>query len=145
MSSPPDIEQLSRVRKFTQFLTPLASLMDRLSAHNLPPQLVQVTFWLKVTADNAPALLIPKNPRRQSFAISLVSTTVPFGGSYGNPISLAIGLPGGLSFGSPQVWQESNGSVSINDLYVWTINSGAVFPQYFIGYEGLLAPSGNPR
>lgn len=145
MSNPNDIRSGNRAAFNSRRTPQLGDIMDRISANNLPPQLVQVPFVVKITADLTPALLIPKNPNRQSFIISLVSTSVPWGGSYDAPLLVGAQQPAGLAFASPSQWQESNGSISMNDLYVWTINSGASFPQWFIGYEGRLSVTGNAR
>lgn len=127
-------EMRGRMRSFDQ-------VVKEVDARNIPPQLRQTPYLSPVmTVDNQPYLLIPSNPNRMSF---LVSAPFNNGGiyffSYGYPVKSGanyVGVP--IANAASGFFQEGNGTVSIDDIYVF-FNGNAGSNAAFIGYEGVLA------
>lgn len=136
-------------------LVSMDDLIEQQTQSLLPPQLVQVSFIAVIPAfgvSNA-QLLIPKNPLRWSFLLAnyTFANLVMF--SFDRPVGDIRG--GDLGAGVPisGSYQESNGAVSTNDIWVWC-NDPAVtktgpqgtlsnaYPVQVIGYQGQLSPIG---
>lgn len=128
-------------------VVPFDQVVDDLTAHNLPPQLVQASFLGQITQVGVPGAirLIPKNPtRRQSFAVSnfLSRSTVLF--SYDKPINVGLGNNLGAGIDIGLYYQETNGAVSTNDIWVFCNDPAENYSGFFIlGYEGGIALTGN--
>ena len=128
-------------------LVPFDQIVEDLTAHNLPPQLIQGTTLVQIPAVGVPGaqLLIPKNPtRRQSFSVSnfLGRNNVLF--SFDKPINVGLGnnLGAGIPIGN--YYQETNGAVSTNDIWVFCNDPTETYTGFFIlGYEGGIALTGN--
>lgn len=130
-------------------LVPLSAVIPALTAHNLPPQLVQGSFLKRITGPGrkGAALLIPRNPLRQGFLVAnfIAAPGVLF--SFDAPIDMNDGVIGETLAGIPMggYYQEANGSVSTNDIYVFTNDPTAPFPIPMLGYEANLSIVGNKR
>lgn len=125
---------------------PLASVLENLTARNLPPQLVQGTFIKWITAVRTPTLLIPKNPHRFAFIVSnyIGAGSVLF--SFDQPVAMQSGVGNtntlaGIPIGS--CYQEANGSVSVNDIWVFCNDTAGDYPIPILGYEANLSITGN--
>lgn len=106
-----------------------------LNAKNVPPQLRQTPYIAKLDAIGQPKLLIPANPNRMSFIVSYNgSDQIVF--SYNFPVGIVNGL--GITVVTGSFFQEGNGTVSIDDIYVYT-NNMADLDTPILGYEGVLA------
>lgn len=121
-------------------------LIDDLDARNLPPQLKQATFLAVITQFGVPGAqrLIPQNPtRRFSFVVSnfLGKNNVLF--SYGKPVDTGAGVGAGLPIGN--YYQEQNGAISIDDIWVFCNDTGESYPFTLLGYEGGISVAGNKR
>jgi hypothetical protein len=125
---------------------PMESTLDRLDPLNIPPQLSQTPFLLIIRPQDTPRkplLLIPANTRRMSWSIAGID---PSGGggppnvtlfySFGFPSLTAQALWGLPASG---IVGESNGSVSIDDIFVFTSTHLAGGTLTILGYEGTLA------
>jgi hypothetical protein len=123
---------------------PLSDIINFLTARNRPPQLVQAAYYTLITGLGVAnkKLLVPKNPLRQSIKISNPSALGNITFSYDSPILLA-GMGMGIPVASGTYDEESNGSVSINGIWVWSDQASATFPIPVIAYEGVLSVAGN--
>ncbi len=140
----PDMVQIANLtRALAAGEISFQDVVKALDNNNVPPQLRQVPF-IKVlaSATDTPKNLIPNNPNRMGFLLSFIDS----GGSasaavlwtYGARPAPNVGIPL-LSYG---VYGESNGTVSIDDIWVHPLNLGSVvvnYPAYILGYEGSLA------
>lgn len=123
-----------------------ADLINDLDARNLPPQLKQATFLAVIPAFGVPGAvkLIPQNPvRRFSFVVSnfLGKNLVLF--SYGKPVDTGAGVGAGLPIGN--YYQEQNGAISIDDIWVFCNDPNESYPFTMLGYEGGISVAGNKR
>jgi hypothetical protein len=116
---------------------PLSEVIRALDQANVPPQLRQVPFAKTITASNTPTLLIPANPNRMSWSIGNVLQT-PMFFSYNAPGNFQVGFPIGLPLPPDSIFQEGNGTVSVDDIYVWYGDASAL-PAIVLGFEGTLA------
>lgn len=125
---------------------PFEEVIALLNQRNIPPQLRQVPYVALQQPANSPVLLIPSNPNRMSFIISTPgppseTDTANYLFSYGFPLKdnlgNFIGIP--ISQNVSGLFQEGNGTVSIDDLYVFANNLTDATLANFIGYEGVLA------
>jgi hypothetical protein len=143
----PDQIALETVRRnVANGVAPFASVIDELTAHNLPPQFAQATFLAIIPSVGVPGaqLLIPKNSRRrQSFIVSnfLGRNNVLF--SFDKPIDIGTTNHTGAGIPMGNYYQETNGAVSINDIWVFCNDPGESYPFYMLGYEGGMAPGSN--
>lgn len=131
-------------RGLARGVAPLANVLDALDARNLPPQLKQATFLAVIPVFGVPGAqrLIPQNPtRRFSFLISnfLGKNLVLF--SYGKPVDTGGGVGAGVPLGN--YYQEQNGAISIDDLWVFCNDPGESYPFTILGYEGGISIAGN--
>jgi hypothetical protein len=95
--------------------------------------------------------LIDKNLRRQAWQVS----NFMLGGgdivySFDSPKQVGItagGVPifAGISLAIGESDEETNGSVTINDIWVTCNDSTATFPIFVLGYEGILSLAGNAQ
>lgn len=122
---------------FSRGMHPLGEAVANLNSRNLPAQLRQVAFSVVATS-TVPRLLIPMNPYRMSWLVTPASPTGLLLFSYGFPVMRPggaggsfLGIPVGASF------QETNGTVSIDDIYVFTVTGNP--DLRCLGYEGTLA------
>jgi hypothetical protein len=123
----------------------IEKLLNYLTANNLPPQLVQATFVAQITAVNTPVRMIPKNKARQSLTVANHNSGVTgLVFSFDAPIKLA-GNYAGIPIAASSSYSESNGTVTLNDVWVSDLNVNDPFPFYVIGYEGTLSITGNQR
>lgn len=125
-------------------VVPFPTLLDDLDAKNLPPQLKQATFLAVISRFGVAGAvrLIPQNPtRRFSFVVSnfLGKNLVLF--SYGKPIDTGSGIGAGLPIGN--YYQEQNGAISIDDIWVFCNDAGESYPFTMLGYEGGISVTGN--
>jgi hypothetical protein len=133
----PDMGAKAALRESMQGnMVPFQEVEKSLFDRNSPAQTRQTPYCVKFVAKNQPFLLIPANPDRQSFLISVGSDLSDVLWSYDYPISGGGTLLGCVLSGAP--FQETNGLVSINDIYIWTTSDGDV-GKFALGYEGILA------
>ena len=134
-----------RRQEFEQGVIPLDEMIDRVDARNLPPQLVQSSFLVVITQWGyaGAQLLIPKNPRRKAYLVSnfLGSNLLMF--TWDAPVNSGANVGAGVPIGG--YFQESNGSITINDLWVFCNDPAETFPMTVLGYEGEISIAGNPR
>lgn len=125
---------------FRHGFVPLNEVTERTHDRNAPPALIQAPWRKNVTIANQPVLLIPGNVLRMSFIIGAQNTTAgalmfmnygpvlsPFGANDGFGIPILISPAG--------VYQEANGTVSIDDIWI----TCSVVPTVVMGFEGQLA------
>jgi len=139
----PDQRIIQQHRARSASVVPINEVFERLYAKNLPPQLVQAQYFILLQATQTPMQLLFKNPRRQSFIIGNFGDTV-INFAYDFPVQIAAATYGGIPIASGAYYTESNGSISINDIWVWATGA-PVFPYPIIAYEGTLSMSGNRR
>lgn len=128
-----------------QGTVPLETVIDNLTAHNLPPQLVQGSFivWITAAGRAGQALLIPKNPLRQGFLVANFTGSQEVLFSFDAPLDVGAGVLAGIPMGG--YYQEANGSVSTNDIYVFCNDAAGSYPIPLLGYEANLSIVGNKR
>jgi len=126
-------------------IVPIDQILARLDARNQPPQLTQGKYLKFITAAATPVLLIPRNKRRQSLSISNFTDNGDIVMSYDFPDEFGQVYAGNLIPASTPPFVETNGSVSMNDIYVVCNDTQATFPIPVLGYEGCLSLTGNPR
>lgn len=122
---------------------PFDEIVSILDSRNVPPQLRQTPYAQLNVPNDTPVILIPANPNRMSFIVA--ATTGISGGllwfSYGFPVrdinGALIGIP--ISNDTPGFFQEGNGTVSIDDIYVFVTENDEGSNVNFMGYEGVLA------
>jgi hypothetical protein len=133
-----------RRREQGQNIVPIADVIDLLTAHNRPPQLVQAGYIGQILAAGVAdaIMLVPKNPHRQSMKIANPSPNGNVTFSYDAPLAIG-GFGMGIPVAAGTYDEESNGSVSINAIYVWSDQATATFPISVIAYEGVLSVVGN--
>jgi hypothetical protein len=139
----PEAQQFAALaRQFAHGNIPLDEVVAQLDNRNVPPQLKQVPFSVTLaSASDTPKLLIKENKNRMGFLLAYTDTALTGGVvlfSYGGRPAPNVGIP--LVDGVP--YGESNGTVSINDIYIYPFNVGAnpaTYPLTVIGYEGTLA------
>jgi hypothetical protein len=141
-SMQPDESQFSALRRGIRTGdVPFEQVVAYLNAHNLPPQLRQ-TPYVKVVTTTAPILLIPANPNRMSFVIGAISADANAQPLFGYNAPLQANFGGlnnvGIPFGINTSYQEGNGTVSIDDIYLM-LDATPQSAVCFIGYEGVLA------
>lgn len=120
-------------------MVPFGFLVKLMQARNAPPQLRQTPRIYADKAGFTPFPLIETNPQRMSFIIanSNVSGENIFF-SYGFPVSTPNGALAGIELAGGQSYQEANGTISMDDIYVWSDTPGGVI----LAYEGVLAIEG---
>lgn len=142
----PDEFEVAKLRKDIRArgIIDIGAYLDYLAATNMPPQLVQGPFPQNITAPGQPVLLIPKNRRRQSWRVSNWTNAGVILYSFGYPISFG-NLFAGIPVPAQDSDEELNGSVSINDIWIWTNDPQAAltYPIPVLGYEGGLSIAGN--
>lgn len=134
----PDEIAMAAAARMALHSVPFDVAVARLRARNLPPPLVQSPFVATLTAIQKPVLLIPRNKNRKSFFIANPNAA-SIGWSYGYPAGVFLRVtpqPLGAWVGSNGFFSEQNGSVSIDDVWVWADESFATFPAPVLGYEG---------
>jgi hypothetical protein len=125
-------------------VAPLSEIIDNLDARNLPPQLVQASMFAKIPVFGVPGaqLLIPKNPRRRfSFIVSNFTNRNLILFSYDKPFNSGGNIGAGIPIGA--CFEETNGSVSINDIWVFCNDPNETYPIWILGYEGGISNVGN--
>lgn len=140
----PDMQGQNALRnRMRGHMVSFEKVIEYLDNKNMPPQLRQTPYVAQGVSVNKPTLLIPANPNRMSFIAAIING-LPVDGqayfSYGYPIKDGstgnyIGVP--IAFAGTGFFQEGNGTVSIDDIYVFW--SGSVATTIWLGYEGLLA------
>lgn len=127
---------------------PLDEIVRRLDAYNLPPQLTQSTFFAQITArgpQNA-VQLVPKNPERMGLYVSnFTPNGDPIVLSFDAPIQVAANTGAGIPIAANSFFEEANGSVSVNSIFVFCNIASLLFPITVLAYEGHLSITGNPR
>lgn len=155
-----DIRSIAQLREATRGNPQLADIIAR-QIDNAPPGVLRVPYLLQVTAKNTPTLLIPKSVARVSFDVCFFSgskQSTPFY-SYDYPIQVTsppdmgnnprisfLGFVGKSGVNGQLQSDLSNGTVAVNDIYVWV--AGGTFVggiSWFVGFEAVLSPTGNPR
>lgn len=113
---------------------PFDEVIARLDAQNLPPQLVQSPHLAVLQFTGVPVLLLPKNPNRQSFIVAN-SSGVQLAISYDAPLIMPIAGGGilGVPLSINSFYSESNGSISINDIFVGSNSTSAKFTASITG------------
>lgn len=110
-----------------------------LDSRNVPPQLRQTPYVVKIAALNTPYLLIPANPNRMSFNVIGSGADASFAFvSYNYPLKSSAGNYMGFPVSNSQNFSEGNGTVSIDDIYITAIDEGLAGSS-FLAYEGVLA------
>lgn len=120
--------------------------INDIDARNIPPQLVQVPthVTIKQFGVDGAELCILKNPfGRMSFSVSnfQFANNVLF--SFDRPVDIGGGVGAGIPIGN--YYQETNGAVSINDIWVFCNDAAQTYPFWILGYEGSLSIAGNKR
>jgi|SRR5215469_6872688 len=141
----PDQAQFRAIREqmdSTEFVE-LRDAIDQALALNMPPQLRQAPSTFRFTANNVPQLLIPHNRERMAILVASVEISSTTGGlffSFDPPVGKdpVTGALLGVPVPSTTFYQETNGSVSMNDIWVWTTNA----PANCLCYEGTLSLEG---
>lgn len=130
-------------------LVPMEAVLENLTAHNLPPQIIQGGTLQYITAQGraGQVLLIPKNPWRQGFLVANFTGSAGVLFSFDQPFD--TGITGFQLAGIPMggYYQEANGSVSTNDIWVFCDADPAEvsYPIPILGYEAQLSITGNRR
>jgi hypothetical protein len=141
-----EIAQQNVRRQIARGVTPLEDVIDDLDARNLPPQLWQTPFpgFIKAYGVAGAILLIPANPaRRFGFTLSNFTGANLVMFSYGAPIDMGGGV--GLGIPVSPCFGETNGSISVNDIYMFCNDSTETYPIAVGGWEGGISISGNRR
>jgi len=143
----PDIAALTNLQRALENfgVVDVNAFSDHLAARNQAPQLIQGTYRAVLTAVATPVRILFKNPRRQSWLISNFTDTAEILFSYDFPNQFAANILEGVNVPPTGFFQEPNGSVSINDIWVWTNDGNAQFPFPVIAYEGQLSIAGNKQ
>jgi hypothetical protein len=141
---PDEVDQNTLLRDVGRGVVSIDQIIERLSAHNLPPQLVQAAHVATITAVGVPALLIPRNLRRQSFVVANPTANTGLVMTYGQPVQMGAALFLGIPIGAQEYFVEVNGSVSINDIWVTDNAAADTYPYFIVAYEGSLSVAGNP-
>lgn len=90
-------------------------------------------------------VLVPKNPNRKAMKISnpgKLGGLITGGGDlsfcYNSPVGLPNGAGSGIIIpaGSPP-YQETNGVISVDSIYVWSDDPFATFPIGVVAWEGI--------
>jgi len=146
-----DEQNFARLRESVKRngIADVAGYLHLLDAFNLPAQLVQAGFPGQITAAGTPILLIPKTTVRQALQIGNGSDTANIRFSFDSPVQAGTTAGGvaqfyGMPIASASTYQESNGRISINDIWVWCNDTSATYPIFVLGYEGTLSLAGNP-
>lgn len=90
-------------------------------------------------------LLVPKNPDRKSLKIS--NPGQPGGGigggnisfSFKAPVPLQPGVGSGIVIQATQLYEERNGVISLDEIYIWSDDPFPTFPIAVVAYEGVFA------
>jgi len=130
-------------------VVPMDEAVARATA-DIPPQLVQGSFLIQIKQFGTAGaqLLIPKNPNRLSFLVANFWQANLLMFSFDQPIGAAIGAgSAGIGAGIPIgcQYQEQNGLVSINDIWVFCNDPAENYPFPVLGYQGQLSITGNRR
>jgi hypothetical protein len=139
-------DQIAAANVLEGRMIPLKQATDELYNANILPQLRQAPFVGRVTVAGVPVLLIPSNTRRMAFLIANVTSNYFLFFSYGFPVGDdGAGFPLGIPINPLTAWQEANGTVSVDEIWVWPghplpLVSG--LPFSLLGYEGTLALEG---
>lgn len=129
-------------------VVPFDDIVSRLDAYNLPPQLIQTTFIAVIAVRGAAGAvqIVPKNPNRMSLLIcNFQAPGDNIVMSYDAPIQLNANAMMGVPILTNSIFGESNGSVSINGIFIGCNIASVNFPITVIAYEGALSVSGNAR
>jgi hypothetical protein len=149
----PDIQAdeaniLAVKRAFANNNIELSDAIDRLDNANLPPQIHMVPFIQRIQTINTPVKILNYNPKRMAFMIVNTNTLTVDNliMSFDYPVGNVAGQgPTGIIIPPGQIYQESNGTVTVNDIWVWTYALTApinVNGLTALAYEGTLAISG---
>lgn len=121
-------------------MLPFDEVLKILNARNIPPQVRQTPYYVTFTSTTDIKLVIPANPQRMGFIFGFVSPALTDTDfvmlSYGPPPTRTAGLP------IPHLgsFQEGNGTVSIDDLYINpNFVADATFPFTIAAFEAVLA------
>src|SRR5215469_706521 len=122
---------------------PMWEVIARLDNRNVPPQLKQTPFMATLaSATDTPKLLIPENRNRMSFLLAYIDAGLASPSlilfSYGGRPAPNVGLP----LASADPYGESNGTISIDEIWIHplnNVNNHATYPIVCFGYEGSLA------
>lgn len=145
----PDETSMARVKQ--RHAIPFDMVQQFVNHKEIPPQCRLVPYVLNEADPGIPNLLIPANPNRMGFIIGVLSATSEGGVgntyfSYGPPIRdinggfIGIPLSSDIDATAPTIFQESNGTVSIDDIYVFLDQFGIT--AAFLAYEILLTIEG---
>lgn len=146
---PSDISLLEDVfrRIAADGTVPLDEIIRRLVAYNVPPQVAQHAMIAQI-AVRGPAgavELLPKNPDRVSMIVAnfgVPGDTIVM--TFDAPALAGTVLPG-IPIAAQGTYQESNGSVSVNSVWVGTNAAAPTLPILVLAYEGMLSIAGNKR
>lgn len=122
---------------------PLSEVIERLDNMNVPPQITMAPFFQKFTTINVPQLLLPYNRNRMAFIIvntSLAAVGDVMNFSFGRPTIFSAGNPVGITLTAGQIYQEGNGTVTINEIWAWGTTIASTF--FILAYEGTLSIAG---
>jgi len=116
-------------------VVPFEDVIARLDNPNLPPGVKQGSFLAQINAfgTDGAVRLIPMNPFRKGLLISnfIGANLILF--SFGQPINTGTGIGAGVPL--TPCYQETNGTISIDDIWVFCNDSTVDFPLYVLGYE----------
>lgn len=143
-SAQPDEFQLEQIRRaIATDSIPLPLVIRMLKAKNAPTQLRNTPFTYTDINGYTPGLLIPTNPDRLGFIIANPTYNANWYFSYGYPLPIQnvnISVPFlGIPISALSAYQESNGTISMDDLYAWSDTAGAIL----LGYESAFAFEGD--
>ena len=162
-SSSDDEEVISFLKDNAADCVAIDTIVQALTSRQKQPHLVEQTHLIIINGlqPYIPFLLVPKNLRRRALGIFALQTSerhqfaaVPAFFSYDAPMQVAQVGPQAIFAGIAITTQsllvyrpasriERNGSVSVNDIYVWSAAPKNIL--YIIAYEGMLSVTGNPR
>jgi hypothetical protein len=136
----PDEIQLAELRHaIANNSVPLAEVIRLLQSRNAPAQLRNTPRTYTDVAGFTPSILIEANPNRLGWVLANCNQAANLYFSYGYPIVSTLALLGiqylGIQIAPAGIYQESNGTISMDDIYVWSDTAGGTA----LGYEGVLA------
>lgn len=137
----PDETQFSTLRnEMVNGMLPFDCVLKLLQTKNSPPQVRQNVYQKYLTAVNIPVLLLPTNSKRLGFVVMNPTASQMFM-SYDYPTNMQFGgagVPLGIPIAANGYFIESNGLASVNDIYVWSLDTNLSYPAPFGGYEAVV-------
>lgn len=142
---PDMMDKSAFVERMRGKMVPFDDVIRYLDNKNVPPQLREVSYVQYNIGNNDVRLILPANPNRMGFILAQPQTantaTLLASMSYGFPNKDNNGNFIGIPFanGGTGTFQEGNGTVSIDDIYVFCNGLDAEVTISILAYEGVLA------